>query len=146
MQVTTEVKVQVDLLAILRPMVYAVQPPVLAVKEIRVAIGASADSTVYNKLNGQSPFTIEEFIAIARAYVARDEFTLINLMLDGRHTITTIDSVTQPDGKMSDNLEEVVEAAIAVTTKHKKGDKAGAIKAIPGVDLAVFGLKREAMA
>jgi len=143
MQVTTEVKVQVDLLAILRPMVYAARPPVLTVKEIRAAIGASADSTVYNKLNGQSPFTVEEFIAIARACAAKGEFTLSRLVLVDGLTIVPLGPGLPVNGTMADEVKELVEVAAEITTKNDKGDKTGALRVIPRAHNVIHRIERE---
>jgi hypothetical protein len=145
MQVITDRKLQVNLPEVLRSLVISPKSPVLSAKEIAGIIDA-APSTVYNSRLETGNFTPDEFMSLVRAYVSRDEFTLINFMLPDGYTIVKTDGAIAPDGRMSDNLQELVESAVAVTTRHDKGDKVGALKGIPRVKLAAFGLEKEARA
>lgn len=145
MQVARAVHSSVDLPALLRELLYGVRPAVLSKQELSLATGIP-ESTISNKLNGQTDFTARQYIAIARAYAEHGEFRLANLVVLEGYSIAPVDCTCGVNGSMDDEISEFVQIAGKVKTKFDSGDHKGAARLIPGAGLIVTRMQKEAKA
>lgn len=142
-QITQRVRLQVDLLATLRELLFAAKPKVLSVSELAHAVGV-AESTFYNKVNGQSPFTADEYIAIARAYSARGEFRVSELVVLEGYSIAPVDCKCFVNGSLDDELGDFTELAGQARTEFEQGNREGVLKLIPRMRPILNRMEKEA--
>lgn len=101
-----------------------------------------SDSTVYRKCTGDRPITLYEFIALAKAYAQRGEFALVNLVVPEGYVLTpSVADAT--DGKLDDEIKEIVEDLGAISKKFDSGDKKGALRALPLLKQDVLRVEKE---